>query len=478
MATTVVPVSETQAIMDELKKQANQILSSASNVDLESFHVGSAGNFPYYWQDSATLKFNQKTYDWIKSALATRTAGESVSLDGVFTNEYLSAITAITYTLSQADQVKLNQVNQNTTDQQGALLRAWKQAFGSLPTPTSGDTILDAIIDTIRTKWATNPNTTLSDMQNARDLSSLLANAPASGQAVIPIFANYLNAVGGGISLIDTITLNQGILKDLRNAINAPSAQNGGVQLNDGTQDYYPAYPVATQLSDIVNGLKDTGNAINLKMQVSKFSSTEVTVSVSGGTSFNIPFLDFFSLGASGHASYFKDHLVQNSSSIEIEMDFTGVTMVEFGPKAYDVSSRLGWLYADVIQKAIANGTQDVSGFKFSPNPQIDFSENGPFGYLSAVGICNYPTIKITVTSSNYESVKTVFQEESSWTVSFLGIPLGSVSQSYKQTDVNVDASSGSVSVTLSPPPELVAGTQDDSVGFVLGVQPNYPAAS
>jgi len=477
METTTVPVAETQAIMNELKKQANAILSSTSGVNLEGFHVGSTGNFPYTWQDPSNLKFNQKTYDWIKSALESRKAGDDVTLKGVFTNEYLEAITDISYSLSSADKVKLNKINADTTQQQGAVLSSWQAAYGSLPTPGAGSTVIDEITTVIRTKWATDPATTLAQMQNARDLTALLGNAPASAMTIIPVFANYLNAIGSGISLIDSVTLYGGIISDLKNAINNPSATNGGILTNKSGANYIPDYPVATQNSDILNGLKDTGNAIKLNMSVSKYSSSEVKVSVSGSTGFNIPVLDFFSLGGSGSASYFKDTLVQKSSNIEIDMEFTGVTMVEFGPKEYDISSRLGWMYADPIAKAIANEGKDVSGYKFSPASQIDFSKNGPFGYLSAVGISNYPTIKITATSSDYESIKTSFEQESSWKVSFLGIPLGSASQSYSKTTVNTDSSTGSVSITLSPPAEFVAGTAIDSVGFVLGVQAEYPAS-
>lgn len=468
-------VNQAEAIIDELKNQANRILSAVSGTNLENFHVGALGNFPYYWQDPANLKFNQKTYDWISHALEARKAGNNIALKGVFTNEYLQAITSISYSLSSADQTKLNTINANTTAQQTALLNAWKAAYGILPTPAQGSTVIDEIVSAIRKDWTTDPSTTLAQMQKSRNLQSLLGNAPASGQTIIPVFANYLQAIGAGISLVDSVTLYTGLISDLKDAINQPSKDNGGVEINSGTH-YLPAYPVATSTSAIINGLKDSSNAIKLKMNVSEYNSSEAKVSVNGGVAFNIPFLSFFTLGTSTHASYFKDTLIQNSSSIEVEMDFTGVTLVEFGPKEYDVSSREGWLYADPIKKAIANGANDVSGYKFSPNPNIDFSKNGPFGYLSAVGISNYPTIKITLKSSSYQSVVSVFNSQSSWNVSFLGIPLASGGASYSKTDVSVNSSNNEVTITLSPPQNLVAGTALDSVGYVLGVQAEYPA--
>ena len=129
------------------------------------------------------------------------------------------------------------------------------------------------------------------------------------------------------------------------------------------------------------------------------------------------------------------------------------------------------------ILEAIKNGDQDVSGFKFSPKPNIDFGSSGPFALMQGVAIANYPTITITVKSSDYKSIATTMQETTKLTLSFLGIPLGSATESQYQHHVTTDESHGSVTITLSPPPNLVAGTSLDSQGWILGVQTDYPAA-
>jgi len=61
--------------------------------------------------------------------------------------------------------------------------------------------------------------------------------------------------------------------------------------------------------------------------------------------------------------------------------------------------------------------------------------------------------------------------------VSFLGIQLASASESTYSNDVTVDTANSTVTITLAPPQELVAGTVNASQAWVLGVQPNYPAA-
>jgi hypothetical protein len=307
--------------------------------------------------------------------------------------------------------------------------------------------------------------------------NALLNKTPASGKPIIPVLANYLNALGSAISLENNSTMNQAYLGRALAAVQTPKADNGGLLTDDNL--FHPAYQIATQLSDILNGLKATGNAISLEMSVSRFSENEFSVSIAGGTNFKIPILDLFTLSVGAEASYFSEHIATSSNKTEIELTYTGVTLVNYGPVAYDLSMPdKYWYWTKPIKDAIKNGDSNVSGFKFSPKPQIDFSESGPFGYVTGVAISNYPSVKITVTSSNYESIKKTFEQEVKVGLSFLGIPLGiKGSKSTYSHSVSVHSSSQTVTITLNPPQELIAGNSLDSVGWVLGVQTEYPGA-
>lgn len=395
-------------------------------------------------------------------------------LDQSFNSTYIDAFGKIAYSLSTNDEAKLNQAHQDATNQQVALLSAWKEAHGSFPAGEGPP--IDRIIDTITNDWA-DPPTNLTAIQSSLNINQLLNKTPPSGKTIIPILTNYLNALGGAISLENNSTMNQAYLGRALAAVQSPNAKNGGLQTDDSA--FHPAYNIATQLSDILNGLKNKGNSISLKMSVSHHSESEFSVSMAGGASFTIPFLDFFGLSVNAEANYFSDHIVKSSKKTDIELTYTGVTLVNFGPVAYDLSMpNKYWYWTKPITKAIENGNSDVSGFKFSPEPQIDFSESGPFGYLTGVAIANYPSVKITVTSSDYESIEKTFQQKVKVGLSFLGIPLGNQgSESTYSHNLNVDSSSETITITLDPPKELIAGTSVDSVGWVLGVQTEYPAA-
>ena len=129
------------------------------------------------------------------------------------------------------------------------------------------------------------------------------------------------------------------------------------------------------------------------------------------------------------------------------------------------------------ILDAIKNQGKDVSGYQFAPSPGIDFSNNGPFGLLQGVAIANYPSATIVIKSSSYQSIQTTFQQTVSVGISFLGIPLGSATESTYSHSASSSSTDSTVTIVLNPPPNMVAGTNTSAMGWILGAQTNYPAA-
>ncbi|MCU7905799.1 MAG: lamin tail domain-containing protein [Candidatus Thiodiazotropha sp. (ex Epidulcina cf. delphinae)] len=465
-------VPQADEIINMLKEQANTILSAVlGTTKLEAFSIGTNGNMPYYWQDPRSLQFNANTYNWIKSNLKAETT--PIQLDQIFTDLYIQALSSVSYSLSTADQVKLNQAKEKATDQQGAVLRAWKDSFGSLPSGEGQP--IDLVAAEIASKWAV-PPTTLTAIQQSVNINTLLNNVPASGKPLVPVFSNWLDAIGSAISLQNNTTMNTAYLARALAAAQTPTDANGGLTLNDN--QLVPAYKVNTPLPDIQNDLKNSSQAASLTMTVSRTTESEYRVNVEGGASFSFPVFSLLSLSVGGNAHYFESHIATTDNETTVTMNFPGVTLVSFGPAPFDMSASRNWFWMKPIKDAIDNGGKDVSGFKFSPDPQMDFSKTGPFAYLMGAVISNYPSMEITVKGSNYERIQKTFQQSVSVGISFLGIPLGiKGSESSYSNKVTTNASASTVTISLNPPEELVAGSAVDSVGWVLGVQPNYPAA-
>ena len=459
------------AIINALKAQAASILSAAlGSAKLEAFHVGSKGNMPYYWEDPRNLQFNARTYNWISAGLDTGKA--PVQLAGSFLSLYIDALSKVSYSLSTDDIAQLNRAKANATDQQGAVLRAWREAFGSLPSGEGQP--IDLIAGKVASEWA-NPATTLTEIQRSINLDELLNNVPAAGKPVVPVFASWLNALGVAVSLQNNTTMNNGYLRRALQAAQTATAENGGLTLNDNS--IVPRYEVATALDQIINGLENSGQAATMEMTVTRSTKDEFRVEVKGGATFSIPVFELFTLNVGGNARYFQSDLATTDNKVTVKMSFPGVTLVNFGPKDFTMTPSRNWFWMKPITDAIENRGKDVSGFKFAPEPQIDFSESGPFGFLQGAVISNYPTMEITVESSSYRRIQKTFEQSVKVGVSFLGIPLGiNVEESTYSNKVTTDASNSKVTIKLEPPKELVAGANTDSVGWILGVVPRYPA--
>ena len=116
-------------------------------------------------------------------------------------------------------------------------------------------------------------------------------------------------------------------------------------------------------------------------------------------------------------------------------MTFLGCNLVNFWPAPFNRSTGHFWADFSPIQQAIHNGNLDVSGFKFAPDPAIN------------------------ITSSDYQSILTTFQQTTSSEVTFLGIPLAS-------------GSSETVSITLPPCP----GRNPGLMPITFSAQPPEPA--
>ncbi len=483
-----------EAIVDELAAQANSVAStapfitcrnvafgpatapraSATPPDFKPFTTGAKGNFPYYWQSPQNLEFNAKTYAWIESNLKANTS--PVQLGQIFTNLYIQALSSVSYSLSTSDQAKLAQNTANTINQQGALLSAWRDAFGSIPKGTGTQQPIDLVLQEITHGWAL-PPTTLERLQNSLDLQQSLNKIPSSGRSVLPALSNYLSAIDNSISLINATTMNNGYLSRALAAAQNPSLDNGALTISDGWT--VPAYAVATPLPQILRDLNATPDAAapRLKMSVGRSFAADYSVAINGGRSIDIAAADFLTIATDRSSNLFHDAIVDRSKSTEVEVAFNGTATVYFGPVAFSMPLLKNWFWTDPIEQAVKNAGQDVSGFKFSPVPQIDFSPSGPFGLVTGVVISRNPSLSISAESGNYKAIAQDMESAQSVRLKFLGRPMGSRGEDSDYTiSTKIDATASTVKLDFEQSPTASEDTMD-STAFVLGVQTSFPAA-
>ncbi len=396
-AAKAVYAKENPLKLTDASSSASKMEHKPNDLDaLEPFITGGLGNFPYYWQDPMNNLFNRDTYNWINANVKAGAYPIEQDDGSSFTNLSIEALGAVCYTLSTADQAALVADSHKIFNAQSVLLKAWIKAYGSIPPATATQAPIDMIIMIIANTWAS-PATTFEKMLDAAVLSDLLNKVPPSGTAVLPLLVKYINVINASLSLQNASPSQTGYLKTALEALQFPSLRNGGLKTN--SQEILPAYEVTTPLADILEGLKSTSSNFSVHLKITAGAGNEIKIELPDGNDFKMDVDTFFALSATSGENVFKSMLEKNASPIEMELAFSGLTMVYFEPVAFDKTIGKYWLWKEALIGAVRNGEQDVTGFKFAPKPSIDFSKQGPYGYLTAVAISNFPNIYIKLAS-------------------------------------------------------------------------------
>ncbi len=451
---------------DPLIDKPNEIES------LEPFITGGLGNFPYYWQDPRNNLFNIDTYNWISANVKAGAYPIEQASGSSFTNLSIDALGAVSYSISTADEHALTADSLKIFNAQSTLLTAWENAFGNIPPGTPTQPPIDIIIILIANTWAS-PATNFEEMLNAAVLNDLLNEVPPSGTAVMPVLANYINVINASISLQNASPSQTGYLNAALKALQFPSLANGGLETND--REILPAYEVTTPLLDILEGLKDTANDFTLNLKITGGEDAEIHVGLPGGESFHTDVDSFLAMPTASGQNVFKSILENHADPIEVELAFSGLTMVYFGPVPFKKSSSEYWFWKEPLIGAVQNGKEDITGFKFAPTPSIDFSKQGPYGFLTAVAISNLPNIYIKLPASKNKSTTNFFQKITG-EIKLMGNSMkGEVSPISIQQKTKTKEVDQSLALLLSPAIESTPGI--DSRAWVHGVLVDYPVA-
>jgi hypothetical protein len=436
------------------------------------FSVGPLGNFPYYWQDPSSFKFNAATYQWVSAGLAA--ASDPVQHDGYFTNRYLQALSKITYALSTADQAILNHEHARTKNQQLALMVAWKNALGSVPSDNMNTPAISLIMEEITSNWAS-PATDLHAILHAGDRSKLLNTVPAAGLPVLPHLTEYLSVLSASLPLLSSVTKNNALLKKAMRALQAPNLANGALETN--RNELLPAFEMQTPVSDILKGLAATveDKTVTLKLSMAPRSDGNLDVTVNQGQSVKIPAQQILSVNKDGDADPLSAALSKTGSASTITAKFIGATPVFFAPAEFSLQTLKNWFWADPIIEACHNGNADVTGFRFALDVDTDFSENGNFGFLKSVIISRVPSITVETTSEHAARLRQAVDANDGKALNFLGRDMGALGadDGYQAKD---DGAAGNT-VTLQPVVPHAAGGIVTSRAFVLGAQTYFPIA-
>ncbi len=488
-----------------------QIIKQIPNPGKLTLLTGTAdAQASFYFQSPQTSEINADLYN---SILSRRVKGggspfgvnQAELLSAPFTNAYLQVYLSLRYQLSQADQATYQELVARVAGSITTLRplwNAWVDAFGNASTPpvpkldmTDTNIALIQLTYTVQSTWLNqNYKDTLTKdpsypYTHMNDFDLIFSNIPATVPALMrdQIKAVY-NAQGaqGGITAKQSNATQ--IINGVRANIQNPSSENGGLKQTGSTKmipglKFQPQDPIT-----LVDELKTNPPTERLEYSatVTKSNSTTLTFDASVGGGISIPILDFFSLGVSGGAktSIFEQEFAGSSFSLKVVVNNpTLQPKMNVEPLLYNISTAQGWLFADPVKEALHNGSKtDVTGFVFDGGvpTSFDFSEGGNFGYVNTLVLSQFLELSLVFKQCNSKEVQKYFEEHSNTTISFLGIPLGGVSQSSSYSFSYSDETDTSITVTLKPnPPGYVSGGTDitQSLCNLVAVGVIYPFA-
>jgi hypothetical protein len=441
---------------------------------------GTLGDFPWFWQNGTS--FNAKTFNWLNNLFSYNADGYIQSNHKAFTSEYYNVLLATAYVLSATDSTAFNTANMQLATQVNTVVTDWTTSQGPIPaTYTTGGQQINYIMSQVVT-WG-NPDLTLDKLRTSLNPTLLLPNMPLGADQLVNDLMAYL-AKSSSIAGIQgaVISANNQLKQTQKNIQPAPATATPGwmVTVDDnGNAVIEPEIDIAETTGNIQNALLPTsgGASFSVTLSASQGASNEVNISTSSGAgvSCDIPFL--FGFGSSSSTSLNIFSADANQKSVDISMTFNGVTTVTPAAASYNVSTVTGWWNPGPVQNA-ANPLAGQSGYQFNPAQPYNFGTNGTFGFLSRILISQQPVLKLTYKTSNYAAYQKTFAQNSSWGVSFLGIPLGGGSQSYYSCQTAYDANSQTVTVTMSPPASATGITSTDQLAYVVGVEMDWMGAA
>ncbi|MFK0732132.1 MAG: VWA domain-containing protein [Gloeotrichia echinulata GP01] len=458
----------------------------------------------FYFKSPTTGEINADLYNDI---ISRRVQGcgsqfgvnQARLLSSAFINAYIQLYLSLRYQLSQADKAQMQLNVAETAKAVSTLTPIWNnwvdlhKGSGVPKLDTTNTSVaLIQLTEVMQVSWV-NPKYKEKLQENpdypynhTNDFNLIFSNIPLSvpKQMRDLIRQIYINqGTGGGITAKEA-NANQ-VLTGVRDNIQNPSTENGGLKLT-GSSKMIPGLKIQpADPTSLVYQLKQNPPSpkVSYEASVTKSNSTTLTFEASGSGSISIPILNFLSLSVKGEAktNIFQQDYAGSNFSVEVVVNNPTIQpIMTVEPLLYNISTNQGWLYVDPIHQALDIGTKtDVTGFAFDGGvPDFDFSKGGNFGYISALVLSQFLELNLTFKQCSSKDVKKYFDEHTSATISFLGIPLGGVNQSSSYSYNYSEQTETTITVTMKPnPPGYIPGGNDitESLCNLVAVGVTYP---
>lgn len=483
-----------QQFYQAVASQAEQALGQQGNVALTPIQTGGLGfNYDYLVTNTSGSSMVRSTYSLLDSTVVNGSLPNTVALGTPFSDALMLLLQDMSWTLSTADQNAVTQASGHAASAQATLLTQYQGIFGPI-TPAQLQvakvaTPLDYVIDyQVRQVWsgtlaANKPP--LNIEAGSRNLQAQLPFMPSSATPLLTPLMAYINAMETVWPLLNTqSSANYEVGKIIAN-IQAPTTANGGITTWDPSTPNndpqhavgYTTSPTSDALVNALGAATPPTSSLTINFEASYSHSSTVKVNVTDEASIVLPIDDFIFGEGSGGSKFNLFSHKGTGTDASVSAVFGNPTLVHVTPEAYDQANGVGWYLAGLVSQAVANtGNAAVTGYQFASKPAYDFAAGGDFGRSLSLAVSQYPTITVTYAHGDYHTFKQSFQEHSSWEVSFLGIPLAEMSQSFYEATSTKNSKQGGFSLVLTPPSQAGLAPYELSACILAGAVV-YPGA-
>ncbi len=473
-------------VFSQIKQDANPIATAKGISHLYPVDEGNLGDFPWFWQSGTN--FNAATYNWLDNLFSYQENGYIGTAGQALMTAYYNVLMATSYVLDASDNDALNAANLNASNVVNTVINEQIALFGPIPVTYTTESAQLNFIMTEVLSWG-NPGLTLNQLRTSTNPMALLPNVPLGASQLVSDVMTYLAETSSVANIQAAVVSNNAQLSQMR--LNASStvpplstpptaASPGYMQTVDtsGKLQVVPQFTITESTGTIQNNLLPTSGGSSFSSTFTATASTNDTVNIScrGGSAQGLSSF-FLSFGGSTSTTATLFSADSSLTTCQVTLTYNGCTTITPVFSAYNVSTCTGWWNPLPIEEA-ANPPPNQSGYIFNPGQQYNFGVNGNFGVLSRLLISQQPIITLVYTTSNYSLIQQTFEQHSSWGCSFLGIHFGGGSKSYYQSTVTQDASSNTVTVTMTPVGLTVPITATAQLATVVGAEILWPGAS
>ena len=479
MSHDIAPIKK--AYYDALAKKADGPVQAALGIkNWTPLDSAAMGNLYWYWNNTGI--FNTGTWNQFNNVMQYNSDGYLQTTDGAALNTALfNLYLAMSYQLTQTDQNTLDAANAKAQGILNTVVGDYTTMFGAIPpanSATAGAKL--AYVTQQILSWG-DSGLTLGTFRTSTNPTSLLPNAPLGTGKLISDFMTYLTQTQSADSVQNAVaSMNSQIAQVAKNLSPTPAqVKKGWMSAADinGTASILPYLNIVEPTSAIQSALSG-GQGFGISMSVTQVDQNTSSVSIEGGAGAS-GWVGWFGLSGGASASYNAFSFDSSVTQVDLNLHFDGVTKFtpQLSASAYDIGTGTGWWNPKLIQDA-ANHDSNKSGVAFTTPQHYNFAQNGDFGVLDVLAICNNPTIQMVFHNADEHKFQSHFAQQSHWGVSFLGIPLGGGSQSYTSSTYKYDATAGTVTVDMTPPPAFISGNLLTSQAYVIGANCAWPGAS